>query len=104
MGQKRQEQKSIMKEMKCKAYMLWNKYIKHDAELELRLDSEYRMKLSDRIGELDQFVNDTSIRDQDLFHLFDDVIWQSYRRMWQSYQRFTSTGDYEMVYELFQKK
>ena len=102
--QKRHEQKRVMKEMKCKAYMLWNKYIKHDAELELRLDNEFRVKLSKEMDQLDQFVNNASITANDLFHLFDDVIWQSYRRMWQSYQRFTNTGDYEMVYELFQKK
>ena len=35
--QKRWDHEKAMKEFKCKAYMLWNKYIKNDAELQLNL-------------------------------------------------------------------
>ena len=52
------------------------------------------------MDELDKFVN-SDIDANQLFHIFDDVIFSQYQIMWKSYQRFVNTGDYQLVEKLF---
>eukprot|EP01083_Nonionella_stella_P040801 110602_1 len=96
------DQQKLLKEYKCRAYMLYNKYIKDGAEFQLDLPSDYKSALDPQIGELDKWVN-SAINSDQLFHIFDNVIFSQYQIMWKSYQRFVKTGDYELVENLFKK-
>ena len=76
--------------------MLYAKYIKRDAELELQLPAEYRSVLDGHMQGLDKLVNSEMDANQ-LFHVFDDVIFSQYQIMWRSYQRFATTSQYQLV-------
>ena len=47
----------LLREYKCRAYMLYAKYIKRDAELELQLPADYRSVLDEHMESLDRLVN-----------------------------------------------
>ena len=97
------DEEKLLEEFKCRAYMLYNKYIKRDAELELKLQPDYKKALDEKMDELDKFVN-SDIDANQLFHIFDDVIFSQYQIMWKSYQRFVNTGDYQLVENLFHQE
>ena len=94
--QSKMTEKQLKAEYKCRAYLLYQKYIKADAEFEIEFDGnsvkamEYKEKIVREMDELDNWLNN-DITNDDLFHQFDTVIHEMYKIMFHSYQSFLTT-------------
>ena len=86
-----------MKQFKEIAYLLWQKYIKTYASLEINISSRLRAYFWDLMHDKNVWVNENQLQKEELYTLFDDICYEMFTWMNRSLSRFLSSEDFKIL-------
>merc|ERR1739842_149468 len=79
------------------AHLLWQKYIKTYAELEINISSRMRSYFFNLMHDKKKWVNEHDMSKQELYELFDNICYELYTWMNRSLSRFLASDDFAVL-------
>ena len=89
-----------MKDIKTKAYHIYNKYVKEDSSLEINISYKQRGDLKRKLDDLSRFLQNKAVGLQELLIIFDDVMDELIQLLQFSMNRFKNQSEFEQVVHL----
>merc|ERR1719242_1185091 len=94
---------SSFKEIKSKAHLLYNKYLKRGSPFEVNIAYGMRGHLQNKLDDKELLMEDDDLRLTELVEMFDDVKKEMMRLMVQPFSRLKSGPDFETLQALLTK-
>ena len=91
------DDKELLIRAKKASHDIHLKYIQVGSELEINISHPIRSALHSLCFDINSFINNTNIKIQDLFTIYDDVAGELYRLMNNSFTRFTKKPQWTKV-------
>lgn len=88
-------------DLKTKAHKIYNKYIKIGCEFEVNIDYHLRTNCKNIMENLDDLLDDDSIKIEDIFNLFGKVKKEMVQLLQWSLIRFKEKTEFEKIVDLF---